>query len=101
MTPEERDKKLNEFRAMSIDALKVKIGSGEIGSFNLPNADRQIFNLAKIALDEKENIANQIRFNQSLKISEDNVKATKNLYRATWGLVIVTAILALVTFFKK
>ena len=101
MTPEERDKKLNKFREEPIDHFRIMVGSGELGSFNVGNSDRQELNLAKIVLEEKENVESRERFNRTLKISEDNVKATKNLFWATCGLVIVTAILALITFLKK
>ena len=35
-----------------------------------------------------------------LRQFQDNLKATKNLIKATWGLVIITLLLVLVTIFK-
>jgi hypothetical protein len=91
MTPEEADKKLNQFRQMSVDVLKKNLAVGFWGSDRLPSPDRQMYDLANLALEEKLKEEEQIKFDKT-------IKAAQNLVYATWALVVITTILVLVTF---
>jgi len=87
----------NQYKAevdkLSISQLKENIAKGVYAGEKL--------GLAHFVLENKEREENNIKWKQNLDLTEKNVKSTRRLVWATWGLVIVTVILAIVTFFKR
>jgi len=53
--------------------------------------------LIEIELERRKKNADEGKFNKALNVAENNVKSSKNLVKATWWLVIVTALLVLAT----
>lgn len=62
-------------------------------------AQREKAEAIKLILDEREKKRQSELAQQTLDVTKSNADSTKKLVWATWGLVIVTAILALITFF--
>lgn len=83
-----------EFENVSIEKLQKRIDRGE---FNNQNYRREA---ALIVLKDKIYKREEERVNKTLELSRENVNATRRLMLATWGLVIVTIILSLVTLLK-
>jgi hypothetical protein len=84
--PDEFEDKL---RAMS----KAEIRKGIIqGTWGSPDGPKR--RLAQFIFEEKETEEDNKRFNKNLTFS-------RNLVIATWGLVIVTALLVIITAIKK
>ena len=83
--PKEEEDRL---RAMSIVEIKKGLLLGKWGS-----PDYKEYRLAQCILEEKIAEEENNRFNKQLELS-------RYLVKATWGLVVVTALLVLATFIK-
>jgi hypothetical protein len=70
-------------RKISTQELEQKLASGEYGSDSDP-----YHRLVELELRQRIEKANEIKFNKTLAL-------TRNLVKATWGLVIITALLVL------
>lgn len=81
-----------DIRRLSSEEIRKGLSVGRWGFAN--SDDTRKYNLAKLILEERMAAEDKKRLDKSLKIMEDNVKTTNKLVIATWGLVIVTAILS-------
>lgn len=57
--------------------------------------------LAHYVLQEKGKLEERERISRTLKLSEDNIKSTNNLVKATWAIAIITAIASFSPFLIK
>ncbi|MFA5156043.1 MAG: hypothetical protein WC532_01460 [Candidatus Omnitrophota bacterium] len=81
-----------EFEAKGVEQVKIEFAGGQYGIHTDPSFPKACY--AKVWLEGKEKA-------EQTAIVDKNLRTSEKLIKATWGLVIVTAILVLVTFIKK
>lgn len=81
-----------QFREKSTEDLRKGIALARWGS----SSDRND-KMARLILSERERGENKKRFEKTLELAEKNVRMSKHLAIATWGLVLVTLLLVVFT----
>jgi len=97
MKPEDEKEFLEEIKDISDDDLMFSFKKGYFGDPDSTN-DKRL--LVEIVLEKREKEKINDRFEKMLQATKDNADSTKHLGRATWGLVIVTALLVLFTYLR-
>ncbi len=87
---------LEKIKDLSLSKIKENLAAGQYGSSSDPDTK-----LVENYIREKELENDRELAKNGLEIARLNTKSTEGLVKATWGLVIVTAILALITYFKR
>ncbi len=90
---QEKKTKFDEFMELPLVELKKILASG-VFDRHIVFEDKFVVSALELAIEEKERVERK-------ELGDKNLRSTKQLVFATWGLVIVTALLVLVTFIKK
>ena len=78
-----------DLRSQSSEELLEKMATGRFAE--------RVQSMAKIVLEEREKSERKEEFVQMLDATKDNATSTKKLVIATWGLVVVTLLLVVLT----
>lgn len=82
---------LDTIKKIPNEELRTNLARGRYGG----SPDKNEYNLVQLELDMRKEVADNLRFNKTLKVSENLVSATRVLVIVTALLVLATLILAL------